>query len=223
MIIAATASSQTILLEVDRGNELKNTTHGQNLKIFNQGFIRTGMLASNDFEGAQIIYGSSVNLAIGFRKKYKISGFYSMGFEIESEYTDYKLKQEKGKMVPDTIINNISERLDYYSLGLGFYQRFNFDPGRGNFLGSFLDIGISGQWHYSIKDISKNNQPDGTVVKNVTKKLPFVDYVDAKAYARLGFSKVSLYGSYRLTDLFKPSWNFPDMPRVVLGLELSFF
>lgn len=217
------SEGQTVLLQVDQTKETINTERGPNLKRYHQFILRGAFLASDDFSGGRIIYGSSANLSFSFRKKYKIGSVYSLGFDIDNQYTDYKLKQEKGKILPDTILNDISERLDYYTLGVGFYQRFNFDPGRGNFLGFFLDMGIMGEWNYSIKDISKNKLSDGSVLKEVKRNLPYVNALGAKLYSRIGFGRSAFYGSYRLTELFKPSYNYPDLPRFVLGLEIAVF
>jgi hypothetical protein len=185
--------------------------------------LRAGFIASPDKPGARIYYGPSVNLAMGIRRKYKITSFYSLGYDIETQYTTYKFRQQKGKIVPDTVVNNISGRLDILSTGLGFYNRFNFDPGRGNFLGTFLDLGINGSWEFSVKAISKNKRDDGTVVKTSVRHLPYINNLNAKVYARIGFSHLSVYGSYRLTDLFKPSYNYPEMPRIIAGVELAIF
>lgn len=113
--------------------------------------------------------------------------------------------------------------MDYYSFGLGFYNRINFDPHRGNFLGSFLDIGIMGEWFFSIREVSKNKRTDGSIIKEVVKDSPNVNKLDAKAYARLGFSHISIFGTYRLTDLFKSFSNYPDLPRLVIGLDFAIF
>ena len=223
MLISYSTKAQTVLLNVNTNNQEKMLEKGPNLKKFSHIFIHVGLLTSHDMPGARIIYGSSVNLAFGVRKKYKISPLYSLGFEIEQQYTDYKLKQEKGKIFPDTILNNISGRLDYNSLCGGFYNRFNFDTRRGNFLGAFLDIGILGEWHYSIKSISKNKQIDGTILKSVVRNLPYLNNLESKLFVRIGFSHCSLFCSYRITELFKTSSNFPELPRLITGLEFAVF
>jgi len=222
-LMSFSAVGQTVLLNVDKDNETFNLENGPNLKKFSHLYLRTAFLVSADKPGAKIIYGSSVNLALGFRNKYKFTPVYSMGFEVELEYTDYKMKQTEGKIFPDTIINNISQRLDYSSIALGYFNRINFDPQRGNFIGAYLDVGIVGEFHYSIKSISKNEMPDGTEQKVVESKLKYTNSTNAKAIARLGYSHFTLYGSYRLTDLFKSDSGFPDLPRVVFGFEFSFF
>ena len=223
ILLYSDAKTQTVILNVDRTTEQRIPDKGPNLKKFTHVFIRAGILASKDEPGARIIYGPSVNLALGVRKKYKVSPVYSLGYEIAIEYIDYKLKQEKGKLIPDTVINNKSGRLDYSFLSLGFYNRFNFDPARGNYIGNFLDIGINGSWDYSIKSISKNKHSDGTVVKAITHNLPYTYNINAGLFARLGLSHGAIYCSYRLGKLFRDSYHLPDLPRIIVGLELGIF
>ena len=196
---------------------------GQNLKKFSHAYFRLGFLASKDNAGARIIYGNSVNLGLGVRKKYKISPIYSIGVDAELQYTDYKLKQINGKILPDTVINNISGRLDYSSLGLGFFNRFNVDPNRGNFIGSFIDLGMMGEFHFSIRSISKNKMPDETILKSVVKNLQYTNNTSVKIFARLGLGHFSIYGSYRLTYQFVTSSIYPELPRFILGMELGMF
>ena len=223
LFVCVTSGAQTILLNSDSKDTKNVSEHGQNLHKFSHAYFRFGLLASKDYEGARIVYGNSLNLSLGIRKKYKISPVYSFGFEAGIQYTDYKLKQTTGKILPDTIINNISGRLDFFTLEAGIYNRFNFDPNRGNFIGSFFDIGIAGEFHFSINSISKNRMPDETILKSVVKNLPYTYNTNAKVVARFGYGHISFYGSYRLADLFKSSFNYPDLPRLVLGIELGIY
>lgn len=222
-LTAITSSAQTVLLNVDREIESQVSDRGPNLKKFNHFYLRAALVASSDNPGARIHYGTSLNFALGMRRKYKISPVYSLGFEIENQYTDYKLKQETGKLLPDTIINNISGRLDYATLGAGFYNRINFDPGRGNYMGTFFDAGIMGEWSYAVKGISKNKREDGVREKTISKQLPFVNNFNARVYSRLGFSHFSIFASYRITELFKPSFEYPDLPKLIAGFEIALY
>ena len=219
----ACCQSQTVLLDVDRKQEQRRPESGPNTKAFSHAFFRFGEAASGDFEGARIVYGSSLSLAMGFRKKHKISRALSAGYDLELSYTDYKLLQRKGKTLPDSILFNKSERLDFVGPGLGFFTRINFDPKRGNYLGNYLDLGIAGVWNVSIKRITKNKLQDGTLVKTIIKNLPYVNDIDAKAFIRIGKNHFSLYASYRFTEYFKSSYNYPDLPRVVIGIEAAAF
>ena len=163
-------SAQTVLLDIDSRQQLSRVDFGPNLKKFTHLTFHLGAVASNDRPGARIFYGSSINLSLGLRKKFKISRFYSVGYDIEWQYTEYKFKQRQGKTFPDTIINNVSQRLDFSFISLGFYNRFNLDPSRGNFLGTIIDIGINASLDYSVKKISKNEAENLLNIKNELRK-----------------------------------------------------
>ena len=223
LLCSFSLSAQTVLLEIDTHEQQKKVDFGPNMKKFSHLTFHFGALASKDRLGAKIIYGSSINLSLGIRKKFRISGIYSLGYDIDAQYTDYKFKQEKGKRFPDTIFNNVSQRLDYSSISLGFYNRFNFDPSRGNFLGTFLDIGINGAFDYAVKKISKKESENEIQSKSVLSHLPFVNKVNANAFARFGKGHFSFFSSYRLTKLFKPSYGYPDLPKLILGIDTALF
>ena len=219
VIFSLSSTAQTILLSVDNTKD-KSTEIGRNLKRHNQLFFRLGFVEGIDKPGARIIFGKSIDFSFGFRKRYKISSLYSLGFETEIQSRSYKFKQTVEKRFPDTIINK-SQSLNYGNLGLGFFSRFNFDPHRGNFLGTFLDLGIVGNWHLGTHEFTENKLSNGTTVTKSISDLDYVKKLSTSAYVRIGFSHVSVYGSYRLTDLFKDAYKYPDLPRLVIGIELS--
>jgi hypothetical protein len=216
------AFPQTVLLQVDRAVDSLPSVRGPNLQKFSHFYFAAGFVLGADETGGKIIYGSSVNLAAGVRWKYKIGKVYSLGYETSFSYLDYKLDQVESKILPDTFLNDI-ERLDYLSFQLGFYNRFNFDPQRGNYMGYFLDLGIRGEWDYSIEHIRKNELPDGSEVKTSISALPYVNRLNYNLFARIGLNKLLMFVSYRMSDLFKSSYNLPETPRLIAGIELSIF
>lgn len=221
VIFSLTTRAQTILLSVDNTKD-KTTELGPNLKRHNQLFFRLGFVEGSDKPGARIIFGKSIDFSFGFRKRYKISSLYSLGFETELQSRSYKFKQTTEKTFPDTTINK-SQSLNFGNLAIGFFNRFNFDPHRGNFLGTFLDLGIVGSWQLGTHEFTENKLSNGTTVTKSISDLDYVKKYSASAYARIGFSHLSVYGSYRLTDLFKNTYKYPDLPRLVVGVELSAF
>jgi hypothetical protein len=222
ILLGLSGYSQTVLLQVDRKKDTFTSDKGPNEKHFVNFFYHIGFMLPPDKPGARIIYGSSVDIGLGIRTKRKFSSIYSHGWEMGILYSDYKLKQEENRLIPDSIVNKMS-RYDYLSAFLGFYTRFNFDPKRGNYLGHFLDLGVTGQWHFSIKYITKNNGQDGTLVKTVTRKLNYTNVLNLQPYIRLGINHISIFGTYRIFDLWKESSGFPDMPRFTAGVDLALF
>ena len=214
--------AQTVILSVDRSRDSIPGQRGPNLKKFSHVFFNFGFVAGADKPGERINYGTSIEYGFGVRKKYKISPVYSLGWELGLKGKVFKLKQEKGKTFPDTLLNDV-ERMDYESITISFFHRFNFDPARGNFMGTFLDLGIRGGWNYQIAHVVKNTLPDGSEIKSQITNLPYINHLDCEVFARIGRSHFALYASYRLTKLFKPSYAFPELPALTAGLELAIF
>jgi len=222
LICTRPAMSQTVLLQVDRATDSLPLKRGPNLQKFVHFFLFAGLIAGPDEAGAQIKYGSSADLGMGVRWKYKISDFYSTGFEWRLDYFEDKLRQQDGKTLPDTLLNDV-ERMDFTSIQLAYYSRFNFDVNRGNYVGYYLDIGALGEWDYSIQHITKNDLPDGSRVVASASSLPYVNHFNYSLLARIGLNKFSIYALYRVSDLFKSQYNYPELPRLTLGLEFAVY
>jgi len=214
--------SQTMILQVDRAADSIPSTRGPNLKKFVHFFMYAGLVAGADETGARIKYFTSDEFGLGVRWKYKISAVYSMGFEWRFNYLSYNLDQKTGKILPDSILND-HEQMDYSSIQLCYYNRFNFDPKRGNYMGKYLDIGVRGDWNFGIDHVTTNSLPDGSEVSSDFSSLPYVNRFSYSVFGRIGLSKVLLYASYRMSDLFKSKYDYPELPRLTAGIELSIF
>ncbi len=212
--------AQTVLLHVDRATDSIPSKHGQNMPRYIYPFIKLGWVLGPDEKGARISYGNSIDFAFGIKKKYKVGSIYSFGWEAQLDYQVFKMVQDSGKIVPNPIQNK-TERLDFSALRIGFFNRFNLDPDRGNTLGTFVDIGVSGEWNYTVRNIIKNDLLNGSKVSSAIKNQPY--YTDLNAYGelRFGLGRLAFYGTYRFTDLFRPRFNFPELPRLIAGFELS--
>jgi hypothetical protein len=216
------SEAQTMVLEVDRSQDLIPAKRGPNLKTFGCLFLGGGLVASGDQAGARIKYGSSGEYFVGGRAKYKISGLYSLGWEFQAHFQYYKLQQTAGKILPDTNQHNV-ERFDIGSIGLSFYNRFNFDPHRGNYLGNFLDLGITGEWMYSFIHVTKDKAPDNTDIKISQTNLPYINNLASDVFVRVGFNKISIYARYRISDFFKTQYGYPELPKLIAGVEFAIF
>lgn len=218
--MTGSAKSQTVLLSVDRATDSLPTQWGPNLKKYSHTFFSAGLIASSGEAGGQIIVGPSTEFAFGLRDKYRVGKVYSLGWDISVNLRIFKLRQDAGKQLPDTLISDVS-RMDYGSAILGVFQRFNVDPLRGNTLGKYLDTGVYGEWFYSIHYIRKDRMPDGSRLKQQFTKLPFTRSFSAGVFTRIGLNKISFYGRFRLTSLFLPSFQFPELPALTLGVEAA--
>lgn len=218
-LCSLSAGAQTVLLNYDKATEPKYDK-GPNQKKFTQGLIKIGfVLPVSDRQ--EIIAGNSVSWGFGLRKKFKISPLYSLGWEFQMDLTTYKIKRETGALsLFGTPIED--RRFDVSAVSLGQFNRFNFDVNRGNFMGTFLDLGVTGKYCLSMSEVYKYDTGYGTARTEVD-DLDYVKKLQAEVFARFGYSHISLWASYRFTDLFKSKFQMQELPQVILGLEFGLY
>jgi len=169
-----------------------------------------------------VIYGSCLEYGLGLRQKYKVGAVYSAGWEAALNMLYIKMEQSQGKTFPDTLMHKMN-RFDVSSLRFGLFNRINFDPHRGNTLGTFLDLGISGEWRPRARTVTKDDQPDGSLLKTTVKDLPYVNDFGASLYFRFGIGKLAFYVNYFLTDYFNSKSTYQELPRTTVGIDLAAF
>ena len=213
--------SQTVLMQ----QEVKDTVlgkHGQNLRNFSHFYIGLGFIAGKpDSTGSDILYGKSTNLVVGYRYKFRICNFFAIGYDIDFNSYYYSLKQWAKKITPDTILHN-KEKLTFYNLGISGYMRFNYGR-RGNRIGNFIDLGGYGDWTFSAINFIKDKKTNGNIFKTSISHLKYYEAVNYGALARIGFNRYVFYGYYRLSDIFKSSYKYPELPRFTFGLQIGLY
>ena len=64
---------------------------------------------------------------------------------------------------------------------------------------------------------------DNEKVKVSTTRLSYVENISYGFMARLGTNRYALTARYRTSDLFVTGYDLPELPRLVLGVELGLF
>ncbi len=222
ILISGQCYSQQILFHKD----VKDTTMGKvgpNLKNFHHFYIGFGFIGGdNNGAGNDIVLGKSTNFVFGYRYKLKICKHYAIGYDLAFNSYTFALEQKKGKIFPDTILHNKKETFSYYNVGLSPYMRFNYGR-RGNSIGKFIDLGAYGDWTYTARTFAKDKVENGNIVKITTSNLKYINSFNYGALVRIGFNRWVIFGSYRLSDIFKTSdtYNFSELPRTTLGLQVG--
>lgn len=219
LLIGLTGNAQMVLLEEEGKFDTISPSSGPNRSNFSQFYISYGIPIADVHTGAEIYTGRSFDFDFGYRYKRKIGNVYALGFEIFYKVQDFNMKQDSGKIVPDTILHD-KERLRFNNLGVGIYNRFNFGK-RGDVVGNFLDIGAYGSWTYRLAHITKDELPNGNKVRTHTRGLDYYEPLNYGLVVRLGFNRFVFYGTYRLSDLFKPKHNYPELPFISAGIQLG--
>ena len=225
--LAFPALSQEVLFEVEVDNDTVPAKFGKNLALFTHLYVGGGLvLGESDNDSAEIVVGSSNQFKIGVRHKWKITKHYAFGLDLSYDLTDFRLDQNDRKILPDSIQHD-KEKINFNNLNLELYQRINFGR-RGNDVGNFIDIGGYGSWAFSVKhhtwdDLSPTQSSTAESVKSTYSGLKYVNAVNYGLSARIGSGRYVAYGKYRLSDMFDEDFGYPELPRLVLGIEIGLF
>jgi hypothetical protein len=220
LLIASYSWSQTELMHQDVKDNVVGK-RGPNLKNFSHFYMGFGFIVgSSDSLGSDVIAGRSTNFVLGYRYKFRISNFFAIGCDAAFNSYSFALKQNSTKFTPDTIIHG-KEQLNLGNLGLSGYMRFNYGK-RGNRVGNFIDIGGYGDYRISGVNFTKDKLDNDNVVKTRISHLDYFNSINYGALARIGFNRYVLYGTYRLSDIFESSYNYPELPRLTIGLQIGF-
>jgi hypothetical protein len=143
--------------------------------------------------------------------------WYALGYELE-----YRLSNFRYSKIHDNQPLHDKDRLLTHSLALSCFQRFNFDK-RGNYIGKFMDMGIYSELPFSKSNILIDNIDtlSSGQQKLILTHLKFMNSINYGVLARVGFNRVVLFATYRLSDIFKASFNRMDLPRLSAGLQIG--
>ncbi len=221
LVVSTSVFSQDILLKQNVIGDSVRPTYGPNLKNYFHTYIGVGFPVYTNEHVNYTKFGSSAAFDFGLRYKRRITNFLAIGLDAGISPAAYKIKQSDGKTVPDTILND-REKLQITSILSSAYMRINIGR-RGNFIGNYFDLGAYGGWNAIKKHKTYNDNAEGEKVKAVTSGLKYINNFSYGAIARIGVSRLALTASYRLSDIFISSNAMPELPRLIVGLEMGLF
>jgi len=212
--------SQSVLMEQDVKKDSILPKFGKNYKNYYHFFVGLGaIIGQPDSAGSNIKYGFSNNINFGYRYKLRLCNLYSIGFEIAYNNYAFNLKQDSSKVLPNKLLHD-KEKLTFNNIGLGIYNRFNFGK-RGNRIGNYLDIGAYGDWICGVKHFMKDEQSNGNIIKTTISHLKYYETFAYGVSASIGFNWFALTAKYRISDMFVKSYNYPELPRLTVGIQLG--
>lgn len=219
LVLTGSCFAQSVILDETVAVDAPKPKTGPNLRHFHHLFIGFSFAAPEAEKGAAVHYGSSNCFDFGYRYKLKVSGHYAIGSDLWAGFSNYRMRQEAGKLLPDTVLNG-RETLNFSHLSASFYNRINFGR-RGNHVGRFFDAGVYGQYVYNYVHYTRNKAHDGVVTEVYQKHLPYYEPLNWGLLARIGFNRFVFTGTYRMSGLFKPSYNLPDLPLLQVGMQIG--
>jgi hypothetical protein len=215
------AFSQDILLQQNVKSDSIRPTYGPNLKNFFHGYVGIGFPFSTSEESGYTKPMASTNFDFGVRYKRRFTNYLAMGVDLGINSASYKLKQNDSKTVPDNTIND-KEKIQVNAVESAAWLRINVGR-RGNYIGNYLDLGAFGDWNFQKKHKTTNTNSDGEKIKVSTSKLKYVEDFSYGVLTRIGVGRYALTARYRLSDIFKSSYAMPELPRLIVGVEVGLF
>jgi len=221
ILLASRTFSQEILLEQNVLADSVKPGRGPNLKNFVHPYVGLGFPLYTSEEISYTKTGSSTRFDFGLRYKRKFCNTFAMGMDLGLNTTGYKIKQNDGKTMPDTLINK-KEKFQLGTATVAVFARINVGR-RGNYIGNYLDIGAYGSWNMAKKHKTTNKNGEGEKIRVLTTRLTYFEEYSYGLLGRIGTNRYALTASYRLSDIFKSSYTMPELPRLIVGVEVGLF
>ena len=211
--------AQTVVISEDVSAGRGVPEFGVNRKHFRHFYTGIHFVAGQpEASGADVLNWRSWRFEMGHRYKRKFSETFSGGYELFFRRDMYTPRQEAGKVIPDTLIND-REKLVLLTVGGGLYQRINFGQ-RGNHMGRYIDIGGYADLMFHARHV-RFNSDDGLRIRERITGLGYLSSIGYGPSLRAGVGNVVVKLSYRASDLFTPSANLPEWPRFTAGIEFG--
>jgi len=220
MIITASHSTifgQEVVMDKTVTKGMFKMNEGPNTNRFTHVFLSLSSFIKTSGNQVGLKYPGSLQIGLGLRTKYKITEWYAIGYEFE-----YRLSNFRYANSHDSLPFHETDKILTHSFALSSFQRINFDK-RGNYIGKFLDMGVYGELPFSKSNILIDNADTlgSSQQKLVLSKLKFMNAFNYGVCVKLGYNRIVLFAIYRLSDIFKPSYNRMDLPRLNVGLQLG--
>ena len=216
LCVTTFTTAQVVELEQDVNQDTVISKFGKNRKHYISSYFGFGITPGQvETDSVQLKSGESTKITYGVYYKYKVAKPYSILASV-----NYGLSQFEFETADDVKY----DRLNVNTVELEFANRFNFGK-RGNTIGNYLEIGISGDYVFGTKRLTKQTIDDPSA-NHKTKKieltgLTYINKPNYTAHARIGSNKFVVTADYRLSDLTNDDINF-DLPPLTIGFRLDF-
>lgn len=223
VILASGIQAQSVLLERDMNESVYVKKKGPNKDHFFHLYYNYESFVG-DKSGQPYDLWYSYRDYAGLRNYNRIAGRYLMGLALEFGWESFNVKQNEQKTFPSTGIHK-REVLSTTNLGLEYFNRFLITR-RENSLGVWIDAGIYGNMNLGSRHVIKDklaSTEEARYHKEINRGLKYVNPWEYGIRARLGYKKIGLTGTYRLSDWYSGENSTLEPSRISLGLELGLY
>ena len=208
--------SQKVLLEQNVQKDTVIPRWGPNRKHFISTFFGIGSFFGKTHDDVKVLYGNSSEFTFGSTYKHRVSQHYAWGFGMTYNLENFRLKPNSA-LKPSNSPQHEKEKLVFHTLTALLYNRVNFDKRRGNFRGHYLDLGLYGSYYFAVKHYSKD-ELNGNIIKTYISHIGYTNPFSYGIYGGLGFNKIELYLKYMMSDYFRTSTSYSELPHYSVGI-----
>jgi len=228
-LTCVSVQAQTVLIKqtVPENFEDIDNGYGPNRKHFSFPYFAIGLHSEGySHENDTIIspqYGKSIELRFGTRTRMKMNKFLAFGLDYELGYSSHSINLKDEFALATFSPDVIKAKYQLYNIGLASYFQINFEPKRGNQLGSYLDIGVFGSYNFGRRFTQTIKMGKEKSVYTL-KRLQDFEKLNYGAMVRFGKNVWAVYGKYRYSNSFKNKsaiGNY-ELPRFTFGFEIFF-
>lgn len=219
MAAAGMATAQTVILDVEPDLDSISNKFGPNRTHFVHLFLGYGVNLGSQDPAARIRLGSSNIFQVGLRYKLKFSNTLSAVADIGLQNLTYDLVQEKGKLVPDTVLHD-RERYFTQNFQLSGYFRINFGE-RGDRIGNFIDLGGGFLARLRRQYDTRDELPNGEIKEVQLTKLNVITPIQYFTELRLGLNRWTFFATRRMTPFFTDETGYPELPHYTVGIQFG--
>ena len=217
-----TGFTQTILLQNTNPMEPYQTkNNGENRKHFRQGFISFGVVAPVGAKNDDTYFGNSLVFDFGFRYRYRVSNLLNLGSDLSFYTQGNRLDHSGMHKIYDGLTHDRANIIQN-EFRVSPFLRFNLTPKRGNYLGTYIDLGGYIGWNFlpvfRATDTGHNGNEEMMYTRNFD---PNQNRYDYGITGRIARNKLLLFATYRLSDIMKQSEQ-PSLSRLAAGVQFAF-
>ncbi len=214
--------SQAILIKDKTLEDFKDHDYdfGPNRKKYSYSYYGVGKIVNASLPDSVFsVRWNALKVTSGYSKKRQVNKYLGLLIDLEISAESYALN----KLDSTTVINfnsNIDKaRYVFYKIGGDLAFQSNLRPKRGNQLGTYITLGMFGDYNIARRFVTKAKFENGFKVKDkvVYKKLPFAHPFQYGAVLKFGKHYFDIFAKYRISNAFNNGQL--ELPRLIIGLE----
>lgn len=223
-LVQTNISAQELIFEMQPGRKKSHTEYGPNRRHYIHPFLSSSITFASERKPTlntdQPLTGQ---LKIGYRYKLTVIKPLAIVTECGINHQFFKIHPTSGLFLSDSLLHRFQSIRTTGPFG-GIYLRLRMGQ-RGDYLGNYFDFGVVVQASsintLITKDIVDSN--DSKTYRSEKTTISDLKIVNPFSYSlsmRVGFDRISLIASYRISRLLSISYG-QDLPDLQFGLEIS--